>query len=116
MELSPDANPIRVGQENDPYPEAGTDAPLEVQKVIEAYKALPAEQRERPLLYHILGGGTPTYKVSKPESEYQEEPKGEQKCGNCVFAYQKVVGGKFICSKIRGAITPEAWCKFWKGE
>jgi len=41
-------------------------------------------------------------------------PKGKQKCGNCEFAYKKVVRDQFICSKIAGDIRPEAWCKLWK--
>ena len=116
MELSPEHQVVSMGGGEDPYPNAGENAHPAVQEIIQEYKALPLGQRERPLLYHLLGGGTPAYKTSKSEAEYLEEPRADQKCGNCQFAYQKVVTGKFICSKIRGKITPEAWCKFWKGE
>jgi len=100
----------------DPYPEAGEGATPEVQDIIREYKSRPRHKRKRPLLYHLLGRGTPAYKVSKEEAEYQNKPKGDQKCGNCRFAYKKVVNGKLICSQIRGEIKAEAWCNLWKAE
>lgn len=95
------------------YPDAGEDAPPGVQQEIDRFRSMPPEDRDRPLLYYLLGEGTPDYKMSKEDAEYQEEPKGDQKCGNCEFAYKKVVRNQFICSKVEGDIKPEAWCKFW---
>jgi len=100
----------------DPYPEAGEGATPEVQEIVREYKSRPRHKRKRPLLYYLLGGSTPAYKVSKEEAEYRNKPKGDQKCGNCRFAYEKVVSGKLICSQIRGEIKAEAWCKLWKAE
>ena len=47
-------------------------------------------------------------KVSKAQVQYQDQPKGEQKCGNCMH---------FIapnsCMVVDGSISPEGWCKLW---
>jgi len=98
------------------YPGAGKDAPPGVQQAIERFHKLPEEeQRETPLLYYLLGSGTPNYKMSKELATYKKEPRGEQKCGSCKFAFQKVVSGKYICSQVRGEIQPEHWCRLWRG-
>ena len=97
------------------YPDAGEDAPKEVKRAIDRFRRLPiAQRKEQPLLYWLLGEGTPDYKMSKLDSAYQEEPNGKQQCSNCEFAYKKVVRDQFICSQISGDIKPKAWCKLWK--
>lgn len=98
------------------YPEAGgSKAQPEVKKAVERWRSLPEEERARiPLLYWLLGSGTPPYKMDKADAEYQEGPKGKQKCGNCLFAYQNATNGRFICSQVRGHIEPRAWCRLWK--
>lgn len=53
----------------------------------------------------------PAAKVSKASVQYQEQPKGVQKCGNCI---------QFIppnaCKVVDGEISPEAWCALWVGQ
>lgn len=97
---------------NNDYPSAGDDAPPEIKSKIDEMleKGLPDDL---PLLYAILGSGTPPYKMSKDDSEYQDEPSGEQQCSNCEFAYKKVVRDRYICSQIRGPIKSEGWCRLW---
>ncbi len=97
------------------YPDAGHNAPPEVQEAIARFHSLPPESKERlPLLYFLLGAGTPPYKMSKEDAQYAEQtPVPGQTCDNCEFAYKKVVRDQFICSKMRGDIAPKAWCKLW---
>ena len=92
--------------------------PTLVQGFVRAYRRLPAstpgiEKGQRPVLYSLLGSGTPPLKMSVKDSAYQDKPVGSQRCGNCSSAYKHVVGGKFICSQVEGAIEPNAWCRLW---
>ncbi len=100
------------------YPGAGTRSQPEVQQAIQRYRQLPAEQRAQvPLLYWLLGDGTPPYKMSKEDSEYTEESEvEEQTCANCQYIYQANGHGDqgFICSQIRGEIAPAGWCNRWR--
>ncbi len=47
-------------------------------------------------------------KISKAQAQYQNQPKGDQKCGNCMH---------FIppdsCLLVEGNISSDAWCKLW---
>lgn len=97
------------------YPEAGKDAPEPVQKVVEEFRSLSDEERaKRPLLYHILGAGTPDYKMSQEDSDYTDKSEVEgQTCENCQFAYLSVARDKYICSQIAGYIEPAGWCRLW---
>lgn len=105
------------GQEegNFDYTDAGTDAPEEIKKVIEEFHSLPdSVKKNKPLLYYILGSGTPPYKMSRKDSEYTDQAKNpETTCANCEYAYQKVISEKYICSQIRDEIQPPGWCNQW---
>jgi len=97
------------------YPEAGKNAHPEVQKLIEEYRALPnAEKSKKPLLYWLLGSGTPPYKMSKDDSEYSDEADTDSQCGNCKFIYYGLETKNYICSQISGPIRKEGTCKLWK--
>jgi hypothetical protein len=47
-------------------------------------------------------------KISKAQAQYQDQPKGDQNCGNCMH---------FIppdsCMLVEGRISSDAWCKLW---
>ncbi len=47
-------------------------------------------------------------KLSKTQAQYQDQPKDDQKCGNCMH---------FIapnsCMLVDGNISPEGWCRLW---
>ena len=100
------------------YPEAGLnpETQIEVQEALRRWATMPPEERgDIPLLYWLLGSGTPPYKMSREESEYTDQSTVEgQTCANCEFAYKKVVRDQFICSQIRDDIQPKGWCKLWK--
>lgn len=77
---------------------------------------MPAHVKTRlPLLYWLLGDGTPPFKMSKKDSLYGPSRVTNQRCSNCRFAYQKVATGVYICSQITGYIQPPLWCKLWRG-
>ena len=92
-------------------------APDKTKKIIEDFMREPKSLRDKkPLLYYILGSGTPLYKMSKKDSGYVDYSSKKQKCSNCVFTYIKYVDNKPICSQIRGTIKLSGWCKLWDGE
>ena len=99
------------------YQDAYDKAPKETKRVIESFQNEPKELRDKkPLLYYILGSGTPPYKMGKKESGYVDVSSGRQKCANCIFTFQNTVKKTYICSQIRGTIKLGGWCKLWVGE
>ena len=72
----------------------------------------PSNESEA-LLYQLLGSGTPEWKMSKEDADYKDEPEGGAYCGNCEYAYYSNQSGRFICSKIRGKVDWEGWCRLW---
>ena len=99
------------------YQEAYDKAPQETKKVIESFQNEPKYLRDKkPLLYYILGAGTPPYKMSKKESAYVDVSIGKENCSNCIFAFQNTIKKTYICSQIRGIIKLGGWCKLWVGE
>lgn len=116
--LSPSFEDMIHRHEKEPYQDTGTKAQPEVRQAVERWKKLPEKEKEKkPLLYWILGSGTPPYKMSMSEAQYttNSEVSG-QTCGNCEFAYLKISNKKFICSQIRGRIQPSGWCRLWKSQ
>ena len=105
---------VKRKQKSD-YADTGKDAQPETKGAIERWKQLSEEERKkRPLLYWLLGSGTPPYKMSQKETKYTDNSQVEgQTCGNCEFAYLKVANKKFICSQIRDEIKPSGWCDRW---
>lgn len=47
-------------------------------------------------------------KVSQASVQYQTQPKGEQKCANCMH-----FEGPNACKLVEGEISPEGWCLLW---
>lgn len=97
------------------YPDAGINASECIKQKIEEFRALPEHlKEEEPLLYYLLGSGTPPYKMSKEDSLYADVSNVEgQYCINCIYSYYQPLRKVLICSQIRGAILKEGWCKLW---
>lgn len=98
------------------YPNAGNNAPWPVVLAIKYYlsKIPESVKKTKPLLYWLLGSGTPEYKMS-PEDAHYQKAEGDQRCGNCEFAYSKIARPHIkICSQIRGQIDESYWCKLWQ--
>lgn len=51
----------------------------------------------------------PPVKVSKAQVQYQTEPKGEQRCGNCAQFEPETN----TCKVVEGDIVPDGWCLLW---
>jgi hypothetical protein len=47
-------------------------------------------------------------KMAQKAAEYQDTPKGDQKCSNCSLFQEPNA-----CTLVDGNISPEGWCKFW---
>ena len=47
-------------------------------------------------------------KASQASVQYQNQPKGEQKCSNCIHFV-----GPNACKVVEGEISPEGWCAIW---
>lgn len=107
------------------YPEAGTDAPPEVAEAVSRFRGLPDEERERiPLLYWILGSGTPPYKMAKDDARYTDRSADtDTVCANCEYMYTKTATvvdpdsePLHICSQVTGSVRPMGWCRLWEAE
>lgn len=102
------------GQSKDDYKKAGKNANIHVKKAIAEFKKLSKEeQKKQPLLYWLLGSGTPPYKMSKKESNYVGKSVRGMNCGNCRYTFRREVNGELICSQIRGNIELDHWCRLW---
>jgi len=47
--------------------------------------------------------------MAQANVQYQLQPKGEQKCGNCLH----FIAESKACKLVDGQISPEAWCVIW---
>jgi len=50
-----------------------------------------------------------TNKASQASVHYQQQPKGEQKCGICL----NFIAESNTCKLVEGQINPEGWCVLW---
>jgi hypothetical protein len=48
-------------------------------------------------------------KLPKADVKYQEQPKGAQKCSNCM----QFNSAKKTCNRVEGPVSPEGWCSLW---
>lgn len=48
-------------------------------------------------------------KMSKEAAQYQEQPKGDQQCSNCM----QFLADSNTCKLVEGSISPEGWCILW---
>jgi hypothetical protein len=48
-------------------------------------------------------------KLSQMSVQYQAQPKGEQKCGQCA----NFIAESNSCKLVDGRISPEGWCSLW---
>lgn len=82
-----------------PPPMEGTSTPQTDQSPTDA--APPTDAAAPP-------AGAPA-KVSKAQAQYQDTPKGDQKCSNCRF----FVADSNTCTVVEGEISPDGWSALW---
>lgn len=73
--------------------------------------AEPASQKPPPDASTPPTGATAerTGKLSKAQVKYQEQPKGDQHCANCL----QFVAESTTCKVVEGPISPQGWCTVW---
>ena len=54
----------------------------------------------------------PSAKVSQASVQYQDQPKGDQKCSGCLH----FLPDSNACKLVEGQISPEGWCVLWAGK
>ena len=54
-------------------------------------------------------GSRAQQKMSKQAAQYQDSPKGDQKCAECRFFIE---GGS--CQVVEGEISPNGWCTLFQ--
>ena len=47
-------------------------------------------------------------KLSQELAQYQEQPKGDQNCANCMHFM-----APNACKVVDGTVSPAGWCKLW---
>jgi hypothetical protein len=50
-----------------------------------------------------------TGKLGQAEAQYQDSPKGEQQCSNCLH----FIAESNTCAVVEGEVSPEGWCMLW---
>lgn len=48
-------------------------------------------------------------KMSKEAAQYQEQPKADQQCSNCM----QFLADSNTCTLVEGPINPQGWCILW---
>ena len=48
-------------------------------------------------------------KLSQAQAQYQEQPKGDQNCANCMH----FIAGSSTCQVVEGKVSPNGWCMLW---
>jgi hypothetical protein len=55
------------------------------------------------------GTGRAQQKMSKQTAQYQDSPKGDQKCQGCRFFVAEA-----SCQLVEGEISPNGWCRLYQ--
>lgn len=48
-------------------------------------------------------------KLSKAQAQYQDQPKGDQKCANCMH----FIAESSTCHVVEGKVSPDGWSMLW---
>jgi hypothetical protein len=48
-------------------------------------------------------------KLSQEQAQYQDSPKGDEKCSNCLH----FIAESNTCKVVAGEVSPEGWCTLW---
>ena len=96
--------------------------PTLVKAYSRVYRRLPTispgvDKTQVPMLYSLLGSGTPPLKMSRQDAAYQDERHAsKQQCDNCSSSYTNNVSQDSVCSQVSGEIEPGGWCRLWNTE
>jgi nitrous oxide reductase len=61
---------------------------------------------------------TRAFAAGAPKSsvQYQDKPKNNQKCSECVYYIPSKSGGKGKCQVVQGTISPQGWCSLYQAK
>ena len=62
-----------------------------------------------PVPDRVSAAPADTTKVSQVSVRYQPQPRGTQKCANCMH----FIAESNTCKLVDGTISPEGWCVIW---
>ncbi len=48
-------------------------------------------------------------KLGKTQAKYQEQPKGDQSCANCM----QFIAATSTCAVVEGQVSAKGWCMLW---
>lgn len=48
-------------------------------------------------------------KLGKTQAKFQEQPKGDQSCANCM----KFIAATSTCAVVEGQVSANGWCMLW---
>jgi hypothetical protein len=51
----------------------------------------------------------PSGKISKAQAKYQDQPKGDQSCANCMH----FIAESSTCKVVEGKVSPNGWSMLW---
>jgi hypothetical protein len=54
-------------------------------------------------------GNAPSGKLAQAAVKYQDQPKGDQSCANCMH----FVAADSTCNLVEGPISAQGWCSIW---
>ena len=63
----------------------------------------------KPPTDKIAAAPTEAVKSSQTSVQYQAQPKGEQKCSNCMH----FIAESNTCKRVDGKVSPQGWCIIW---
>lgn len=92
----PPATPSTSGPMGDTAPTSPNDVPPPA----DAAPATPPPTSEAPAA---------STKVSKAQAQYQDTPKGDQKCSTCTF----FIADNNTCKVVEGEVSPNGWSALW---
>jgi hypothetical protein len=55
------------------------------------------------------GEATKSVKLTQDQAQYQNQPKGDQKCENCMH----FIAESYTCDVVQGEVSPDGWCTLW---
>lgn len=55
------------------------------------------------------GATSPSGKLSKAQAKYQDTPKGDQSCANCLH----FIAESSTCKVVEGQVSPNGWSMLW---
>jgi hypothetical protein len=55
------------------------------------------------------GAMAPSGKISKAQAKYQDQPKGDQSCANCMH----FIAESSTCKVVEGKVSPNGWSMLW---